>query len=162
MTTKTQPRVLVAISADWEMATFPIASESPRRIELVGIPAKFVVQRDGEVVTRGDWDWRSAMASAPLVASLTADGVAVLKARLDDIRPAMQGIGAKLVRRTDPPPTAIGCLADVVADLTRHAQGMARDRERQAEAAEAEAKRWRRYEAALNQAAERLKGDGHV
>lgn len=162
MTTKTQPRVLVAISADWEMTTFPIASESPRRIELVGEPAKFVVQRVGEVVARGDWGWRSPMASAPLVASLASDEATVLKARLDDIRPAMQGIGARLVRRTDPPPTAIGCLADVVADLARHAQGVVRDRERQASAAQAEANKWRGYEATLNQAAERLKGDGHV
>ena len=157
MSAKAQDRVLVAISADWEATVMPIASESPRRIELAD-GARYEVKRNGEIVRITGGHTQGALASAVLIASLDSTTAAALKAQLDEFSLRLVGMAARLKR--DPyAETVEQHLAIALRDLTSHAASMASSREKDADLAVRDAKAWREREGVLKRAAASIKGE---
>ena len=156
---KVQDRAMVAISADWEATIMPIASESPRRIELV-YGARYEVKRNGEIVRITGGHTQGALASAALIASLDSATAVTLKAKLDEFSLELAGMAAKLKR--DPyADTVEQHLTLALRDLTSHAASMATARESNAEQASREAKTWRAREDVLKRAAASIKRESH-
>lgn len=160
MKPKTQDRALVAISSGWEVTIMLIASESPRRIELAD-GTRYEVNRRGEIVRiTGGHIYDGALAPAVLIASLDLPAAVALKAKLNEFRPVMVGMGAKL-KRNPYADTVEQHLTLALRDLTSHASSMATTRELNAELATREGKRWRAREEVLRLAAASIKGEGH-
>ena len=156
---KAQDRVLVAISADWEATIMPIASESPRRIELAD-GTRYEVTRNGEVVRITGGHTQGALASAALIASLDKAKAAELKAKLDELSLELAGLAAKLARHPYAD-TVEQHLTLALRNLISHASSLASSREKEAELASREAKTWRAREDVLKRAAAVIKGESH-